>query len=191
MASTSDANVHCPTRREVFDASFAGAQHRPFIPRLRSDPPSFQPVPRNLAQFRVLEGKDNREHRLKQVYLTLPKKTNCNHDDEDDDVAREHPVESDHSLTPESAQRLEEMYQDELLSRFRRHTGGFLHRNIGWPEFEKYAEAKEAGACLPPSCLTCIQITTFAVTASTLFCLLICMALTSRALAYLPPRTRS
>ena len=98
----------------------------------------------------VQEGKDNRQRRLKQVYLALPKGIKFNHDEDDDEeVAKEYPVESDHSLTPESAQRLQEMYQDELLSRFRRHTGGFLHRNIGWPEFEKYAEAKEAGACFP------------------------------------------
>ena len=150
MSSSSDTDDRRPTRQEVFEGSFSGAQARPFLPRLRSDPPAYQPVPHSLKEFRVQEGKDNRQRRLKQVYLALPKRIRFNHDEDDDEeVAKEYPAESDHSLTPESAQRLQEMYQDELLSRFRRHTGGFLHRNIGWPEFEKYAEAKEAGACIP------------------------------------------
>ena len=148
MAS-SNPDLHRPTRREVFEASLAGAQTRPFIPRLRSDPPAYQPVPHNLVEFRAQESKEHRERRLKRLWLSLPKRQKIDHDEsEDEEVARAYPVESDHALTAESAQRLQEMYQDELLNRCRKHSAGFLQRRIGWLEFEKYAEAKEAGACL-------------------------------------------
>ena len=60
-------------------------------------------------------------------------------------VARKWEVADDHSLTKESATRLQEMYHDELLLRFRGHTAGLLNRDISWPEFEKYADAKETG----------------------------------------------
>ena len=158
---SSDSILQCPTRREVFEASLAGAQTRPFIPRLRSDPPPYQPLPHSLVEFRVQEGRENREHRLKQLWYSLPKKQKLEHDEsEDEKVAKECSVEGDHTLTAESAQRLEEMYQDELVSRCRKDTAGFLHRNISWLEFQKYAEAKETGACCP-RVSHLIQITNF------------------------------
>lgn len=81
--------------------------------------------------------------------MSLPKHPKLQHDESaDEEIAKEHVVDDDHSLTKESAQRLQEMYQDELLLRFRRHTAGFLNRNIGWKEFEKYADTKEAGMSL-------------------------------------------
>lgn len=137
-------------RREIFEASFSGAQPRPFIPRLRSDPPSYQPLPHNLFEFREQEGQECRTTRLKKLWATLPKNVRINHgEDEDEQVAKEYTVDDGKQLlTREWAQRLEEMYQDELFTRCRTHTLGLLHRNIGWAEFEKYAEAKEAGACL-------------------------------------------
>ena len=162
------ASPRRPTRREVFEASFSGAQTRPFIPRLRSDPPSYQPLPHNLVEFREQEGQESRTSRLRQLWLTLPKDVRINHAEaEDEQVAREFAVDGDQSLTRERAERLQEMYQDELFSRCRTHTTELLHRNIGWVEFEKYAEAKEAGAC-PCSCLTCVhsEITSFADDAS-------------------------
>lgn len=153
--SSSDPPVRPPTRRAIFEASLSGAQTRPFIPRLRSDPPSYQPLPQNLVEFRVQEGQENRQRRLRRLWLSLPKEQRINHDEEEDEAtAKTIPIESDRTLTAESARRLQEMYQDELLSRFRRHTAGFVHRNIGLQEFEKYAEAKEAGACLTRVCLT-------------------------------------
>ena len=137
------------SRREIFEASLSGKQTRPFVPRLRSDPPAYQPIPHNLAEFRVQEGRDVRERRLRRLWVSLPKHPKLQHYESDDgEVAKEYPVANDHCLTKESAQRLEEMYQDELLLRFRRHTAGFLNRNIGWEEFEKYADVKEAGMFL-------------------------------------------
>jgi solute carrier family 25 (mitochondrial phosphate transporter), member 23/24/25/41 len=146
MASSSTTG---PSRRDIFERSLSGAQARPFIPRLRSDPPAYQPLPHNLVEFRVQEGKEVRERRLRRLWQTLPKKQQLRHDEaEDEDVAKSWTVKDDHSLTKESATRLQEMYQDELLLRFRGHTGGLLNRDITWKEFEKYADAKEAGSSL-------------------------------------------
>lgn len=134
-----------PSRRAVFEASFTGAQDRPWIPRLRSDPPAYRPAPHNLCEFRELEGKEAREHRLRHLWSSLPKNPKINHDElEDEAVARQYAVEDDRSLTRENARRLQEMYNDEFFHCVRGE--GFLHRNVGWKEFTKYADAKEAGA---------------------------------------------
>ncbi|KAI0702892.1 mitochondrial carrier [Cytidiella melzeri] len=143
--STPTTGPSQPSRRDIFEQSLSGAQTRPFIPRLRSDPTSYQPIPHNLVEFRVQESRAGREKRLRRLWLSLPKNRTLTHDAGDDaDVARTWTVEDEHSLTKESATRLQEMYQDELLLRFRGHTAGLLNRDISWTEFEKYAEAKEA-----------------------------------------------
>ena len=143
MASASTTGQG-PSRRDIFDASLAGAQDRPWIPRLRSDPPAYHPIPHSLSEFRSQEGRE-RETRLRRLWRSLPKNPKVNHDElEDEAVARRYAVQDDHSLTPESARRLQEMYNDELFDRCR--GKGFLHRNIGWEDFERYAEAKETGA---------------------------------------------
>ena len=81
--------------------------------------------------------------------MSLPKKQRLRHDaGEDHAVAEKWEVEDDHSLTEESAKRLEEMYHDELLLHFRGHTAGLLNRDISWREFQMYADAKEAGMSL-------------------------------------------
>ena len=47
-------------------------------------------------------------------------------------------------LTAEGARRLDAIYSAELLGRM----GGYAHaRRVPWHEFEKYADAKEAGEC--------------------------------------------
>lgn len=134
-----------PSGREIFEASLSGAQNRPFIPPLKSDPPPFQPLPHNLVEFRRREAAEDRERRLRQLWMKLPKRTHQGHGEDDEEVAKEYPVRSDSSLTLESATKLKEMYEDELLGRCGGHTSGFTRRHIGWKEFQKYAEAKEAG----------------------------------------------
>ncbi|TCD68192.1 hypothetical protein EIP91_011364 [Steccherinum ochraceum] len=132
-----------PSSREIFEASYSGAQSRPFIPRLRSDPPPYHPLPNNLVEFREQEGRTRREQRLREVWLRLPKRRN--HDDADDEeIARKYPVRKDGVLTRESAKELEEMYEDELVGRCGGHTSGFRRRSIGWREFREYAAQKEA-----------------------------------------------
>ena len=92
---SSDSILQCPTRREVFEASLAGAQTRPFIPRLRSDPPPYQPLPHSLVEFRVQEGRENREHRLKQLWYSLPKKQKLEHDESEDEKEKKKAVIKD------------------------------------------------------------------------------------------------
>lgn len=145
-----------PSRREVYEASLNGVQDRPWLPRLRSDPPAYHPVPHNLSEFRVQEGKESRERRLRRLWTSLPKNPKISHDEaEDEAVASKYAVEDDHSLTEDDAKRLQEMYNDELYNRFRGE--GFLHRNVGWNEFVRYTEAKEVGAL--SSCSTATEIT--------------------------------
>jgi len=141
--SNTDNPSQRPSAREIYEASYSGAQSRPFIPRLRSDPPQYHPLPHNLVEFRVQEGKALREQRLREVWLKLPKRRN--HDDaEDEEIARRYPVQEDGVLTKESARELEEMYEDELVGRCGGHTSGFKRRRIGWNEFQQYAVQKEA-----------------------------------------------
>lgn len=149
MASSSSA-VQRPPRRDIFEASLHGAQQRPFIPRLRADPPAYQPVPHNLLEFRALEGERNRELRLRQLFRSLPQHPRPDHDDADDEAVADsaaYAVHDDRALTQESAKRLEEMYQDELYSRFRKHKFGFLHRNVGWAEFSAVC-GHQGGRCV-------------------------------------------
>ncbi|KAH8105887.1 mitochondrial carrier [Cristinia sonorae] len=146
MASESNtdrpAHRH-PSGREIFEASHSGAQSRPFIPRLRSDPQPYHPLPHSLVEFRELEGKTRREQRLREVWLKLPKRRN--HDDgEDDEIAKRYTVKKDGALTRESARELEKMYEDELVGKCGGHTSGFRRRSIGWREFQEYASHKEA-----------------------------------------------
>ncbi len=54
-------------KRAVYDGSISGAQDRPYIPHLRSDPPSFHPLPRSLAEFRNQEGREYRKARLERA----------------------------------------------------------------------------------------------------------------------------
>ncbi len=133
-----------PSGREIFEASLSGAQSRPFIPPLKSDPP-YQPLPHSLLEFRQQEGAVERERRLRQLWLKLPKRHHLGHEGEAEETANEFPVQSDSSLTLEGAMRLKEMYETELLGRCGGHTSGFTRRHIGWKEFQKYAEGKEAG----------------------------------------------
>lgn len=157
MAATSTRGKG-PSRREIFEASFNGAQDRPWLPRLRADPPAYRPAPHDLCQFRGLEGKESRERRLRRLWNSLPKNPKIKHDeDEDEAIARKYAVEDDQSLTEDDAKRLQEMYNDELYNNCL--GSGFLHRKIGWKEFERYADAKEAGAF--PSCSPVPAITIY------------------------------
>ena len=142
MTSTHD-NLR-PTRREIFDATLSGVQRPPFIPRLKSDPPAYHPIPHSLVEFREQEGFVNREQRFHRLWMKLPKRV-PHHDIDDDEVSRQYPVRNDHALTEESAKRLEAMYEDELLGSCGGHTSGFKRRVVSWEDFQKYAETKEAG----------------------------------------------
>lgn len=132
-----------PSAREIFDSSLSGARNRPFIPQLRSDEADFHPVPQSLREYRQQEGVDQRRKRLRALWSRLPKKLPIN-DFDDEAVSKAHPVKRDGDLTQESAKELDEMYENELYGRCGGHTKGFSRR-ISWPDFLKYADAKEQG----------------------------------------------
>ena len=146
-----------PSARQIFEEVYSGARPRPFIPRLRSDPPPYQPIPHSLREFRDQEGAEDRYKRLRELWRRLPKRDG-QHDVDDEAVARTYPVKSDGDLTAESAKQLGEMYDDELLGRCGAPPRGPFSKRVSWNEFEKYADAKEAGMserrCQPSSALT-------------------------------------
>ncbi|KAI0677578.1 mitochondrial carrier [Trametes maxima] len=146
-----------PSARQLFDETQSGARPRPFLPRLRSDPPAYQPIPHSLREFRAQEGADRRQRRLRELWQRLPKRSSGDGGDgagavaggsgggqeHDEAVARAYPVHSDGDLSAESARQLGEMYEDELLGRCGAPTRGPFSRRVSWAEFEKYADAKE------------------------------------------------
>ncbi|KIJ70031.1 hypothetical protein HYDPIDRAFT_121357 [Hydnomerulius pinastri MD-312] len=138
MAEAS-ARPPIPTGREIYEASFSGAQDRPFIPRLRSDPPSYHPIPHSLLEFRQLEGKENRERRLHDLWKRLP---NSSHHGSETAAARV--IAPDETLTADNAEDMRRIYEDELLGRCVGHISSERPTHIRWSEFRKYAETKEA-----------------------------------------------
>ncbi|KAJ7682736.1 mitochondrial carrier [Mycena polygramma] len=128
------------TGREIFDASDSGADDRPLLPKLRSDPLPRR-TPRTLSEFREEEGRENRKRRLKELWKQLP----VIHRDTNQSLAVAGDANSTAGLTPEDAQRLITLYEKELL----RKCGGHISSStspmggIGWKEFKEYAEAKE------------------------------------------------
>lgn len=139
-----------PSARQIFEEVYSGARPRPFIPPLRSDPPpSHRRIPHSLQEFREQEGAEGRLQRLRELWKRLPKREGT-YDVDDEAVARTYPIKSDGDLTAESAKQLREMYDDELLGRCGAPSRGPFSRHVSWPEFEKYADAKETGGSQSP-----------------------------------------
>ena len=126
-------------KRAVYDASISGAQNRPYIPHLRSDPPSYHPLPRSLVEFREQEGRKYRKARLRGLWKQLLTALDSDVEDTDSDRATTWPVGNSTDLTPETARQMRKMYERELTGRCK--SAG----HIQWKEFKKYAEDKEAG----------------------------------------------
>ncbi|KAF7332069.1 Mitochondrial carrier protein [Mycena kentingensis (nom. inval.)] len=135
MGTQPDDEHRSQSGRELFEASDSGAEDRPSIPHLRSDPRP-TPPPRTLEEFRRQEGRENRKAKLKLLWQQLPHglgKTAGRPD------LPQTPT-SGAELSPEVAQELLAAYQTELLRRCGGHRDG---GGIGWKEFRDYAEAKE------------------------------------------------
>ncbi|KAF8529177.1 mitochondrial carrier [Hysterangium stoloniferum] len=130
-ASTNRPSTH---RREIFEGSYSGAQERPYIPRLRSDPPAWHWLPRTLSEYREREGKENREARLRALWERLPKGRRASERDNCQLWTSETDMDSAH------ATHLWYMYEDELMRRCSS-TGT---STITWPDFLDYADKKEA-----------------------------------------------
>jgi solute carrier family 25 (mitochondrial phosphate transporter), member 23/24/25/41 len=136
---------------QIYDDVLAGAQDRPWIPRLRSDPPPYHPLSLSLQEFRQREGHDSRKQRLKETWERLPSTTIMQ-------IRRDLGPLKATKLTREEAQQLEGAYEDELLGRCNGKKipgeAGLGKAQVSWKEFKKYAEDKEAGArVLQISCL--------------------------------------
>ena len=126
-------------KRAVYDGSISGTQDRPYIPHLRSDPPSYHPLSRSLAEFREQEGREYRKARLRALWKQLLAALDTDIEDMDLHGGTTRSVGSSTNLTPETARQMRKMYERELMGRCK--SAG----HIQWKEFRKYAEDKEAG----------------------------------------------
>ena len=126
------------SKRDAYDACVSGAQDRPHIPHLRSDPTtSYHPLPQSLIEFREQEGREYRKARLRALWkrLLIALDAECTGPD-----AAPRRLVGGAALTPESASQMRKMYERELMESCSDSPG-----HIGWKEFKKYAEDKEAG----------------------------------------------
>lgn len=131
------------SKRALYDACISGAQDRPQIPHLRSDPQSsYHPLPRSLAEFRELEGREYRKARLRALWRRLLTALDAE-GTSFDAVPR---FVGGAALTPESASQMRKMYERELMESCSDSPG-----HIGWKKFKEYAEDKEAGQSSPLS----------------------------------------
>ncbi|KAI0269139.1 mitochondrial carrier [Gloeopeniophorella convolvens] len=121
------------SNRTIYEASYSGAQDRPYIPRLRSDAPSYRPLPQSLIEFREQEGREHRKTRLRALWKRLPTL-------DDGDAASDMmtSAEGATSLTLERARQMRRMYERELMGNCK------ADGHIGWKEFKTYALDKEA-----------------------------------------------
>ena len=113
----------------------------PLIPCLRSDR-LIQPSPQTLAEYQQIEGRENRKHRLRQIWQSLPY------------ILKQSPVPHDASVENgddrhmpfEKVESFKAMYDRELLLLCKVPAVGSQEPCISWREFKVYAEAKEAGS---------------------------------------------
>ncbi|KAH7914187.1 mitochondrial carrier [Hygrophoropsis aurantiaca] len=134
-----DSSWKGPNGREIFETSLSGEQDRPFIPRLRSDPSPYHPLPHSLLEFREQEGKVRREHRLRELWNQLPK---SQHDPACVEVVQA--IQPGQALTRDRAEEMKRVYEDELIGRCVGHAANERPNHIRWTEFRRYAESKEA-----------------------------------------------
>jgi solute carrier family 25 (mitochondrial phosphate transporter), member 23/24/25/41 len=130
-------------KRTVYDNTISGAQDRPHIPRLRSDPPSYHPLPQSLIEFRAQEGREYRKARLRALWKQLLTVLDAEDADTNSNLTS-CPVRGA-ALTPESARQMRKIYDRELMGSCK--SAG----HIGWKQFKKYAEDKEAGQSVSPT----------------------------------------
>lgn len=131
-----------PSGREIYEASLSGTYSRPYIPRLRSDKP-IRPPPHTLSDFREGEGRENRKRRLQELWKRLPNRALGSPRREAN--ADTPGLRDSDGLTPEKAESLKAMYDDELFGRCEEDTLEPGTGHIDWKKFKEYAEAKEVG----------------------------------------------
>ncbi|KIM90874.1 hypothetical protein PILCRDRAFT_1116 [Piloderma croceum F 1598] len=127
-----------PSGRDIFDTTFAGAQDRPFVPRIRSDPSPYHPLPKSLVEFRDQEGREERKRRLRLLWKHLPRPEN-----HVPNTGKAMSATDRASLTSEKAEALKLIYENELLGTCGGHVSSNATSPVDWKEFKNYAEAKE------------------------------------------------
>ena len=127
------------SRREVFDTTLSGEQEGPFIPPLKSDPQPHLLAPHSLREFREQEGRQVREERLRELWKKLPR-----NEYHASDTATSDTFAEEEKLTLERAREMKREYEGELMTRCGGLVSNGSSKAIAWPEFKKYAEAKEA-----------------------------------------------
>ncbi|KLO18028.1 mitochondrial carrier [Schizopora paradoxa] len=143
MASVSQDERN-PSRRDVFEGSISGAQDRPFIPRLRSDPTFNGRLEPSLEAFRQAEGRELRKKRLLSLWKKLPHNGNAEGHDISQSPLGSIPVKEHDSLDRDRAEKLARMYEDELMSRCQGTGDAGPSQAVTWTEFKNYAFAKES-----------------------------------------------
>lgn len=146
-----------PSGREIFEATIAGAQDHVLVPHLRSDPSPSQTYRRlahSLDEFRQQEG-EKREARLKDVWQRLTETRNGKGKEQAAPAGPVRPTTAscigtkDTIFTREKAERLQDIYDNELVDRCGNgHCSTHTHGPkppIPWKDFYRYAEAKEVG----------------------------------------------
>lgn len=129
------------SNRDIFEASFSGAQDHPWIPPLAHDSLPHHRLSKTLQEFREQEGRSLRKQRLRTLWEQLPHTlAKSNLDANTDAYLKEG------SLTEERARTLKDRYQEELLQRCKEGGGVLLSSEINWKQFVRYAEAKEVGS---------------------------------------------
>lgn len=156
------------SKRESFEKTVSGAQNAPLLPHLRSDlptppapskqqqqqrqPPQLEPqqVAHTLEEFRRLEGREKRKARLREIWNQWPQRKHRQWGSASDPDLRDGPQKAlpstgTSSLTPEAAEKLSAMYENELLGSCGASSPASDPHPIGWKPFVAYAKAKEAG----------------------------------------------
>ncbi|KAG8830361.1 hypothetical protein FRC18_008202 [Serendipita sp. 400] len=127
------------SNKEKFDNTYTGSQPTPLLPPLRNDPQQPPATANSLEAYRKLETEEQRERRLQSLFKALPS--------ESDEViiwnAEAQPNKGKNGTGQDLDERMEKLrnlYNRELMNR----VGGGTATPVGYKEFVKYADAKEA-----------------------------------------------
>ncbi|KAG6837427.1 hypothetical protein H0H93_009521 [Arthromyces matolae] len=135
METKSTGSSNTSNNREFFDACLTGASKRPAIPRLPSD--HLLTTPHTLQEFRDLEGRENRKHRLQELWKRISNRRHFREIQNGGENAAED--RGKFNAPVEKMRAMNVAYDDELLG----HCGASSLGEIPWKQFKEYAEAKE------------------------------------------------
>lgn len=135
------------SNRDRFNDVYSGAQDPPLLPPVRGDPQPDPPLPDSLQKFRILEGKQQRESRLRLLWSAIVEEATA---DADANTAQkpQGTATADAAANPteeERARKLKDLYRNELYRRCSTTdpTKPSSSKPVEWSEFIKYADEKE------------------------------------------------